>query len=331
MCRVLWPNCLTRSLGRVGHRADASGFSGEDIVRMVQQERAILIFDGLDEKLVHLDENQGMALMRVLWEALPYSLVRKQRKENDVRHGRLVFSCRSHYFKSLREQNALFLGEEREGLKTNDYCAWVLLPFTENQVRDYLRKAIGEDRVEPAIELFKSVHNLQEMSGRPLLLSLMVPQIDALEQRRASGQTVYGVTLYEMLVDRWLNRDGGKHHIRPEDKLTLMQDMAAAMWASGSREWEWKQVREWLANQLIQTDVLKARYGKYNFEILEEDFRTATFVLRPGDSKNRFRFAHTSLQEYFLACYLRDGLLSGDGEGWNLPMPSPERLSFSGS
>ncbi|MGZ0167359.1 MAG: NACHT domain-containing protein, partial [Planctomycetales bacterium] len=321
---------LDEVLGRATHRGDVSGISGEDIVRMVQQDGAILIFDGLDEKLVHLDENQGMALMRVLWEALPFSVVRKQRREAAVRHGRVVFSCRSHYFKSLREQNALFLGEEREELAAKDYCAWVLLPFNEDQVREYLRRQIGEDKVEPAIELFRSVHNLEDLSGRPLLLSMMVPQIDALEQKRLRGEPVFGVTLYDMLVERWLHRDGGKHHIRPEDKVTLMQNISAAMWADGRREWNWNEVRDWLATQLVRTDVLRARYRDIAFEILEEDFRTATFVLRPSQSLNSFRFAHTSLQEYFLACFLKECLLNGESAGWNLPLPSMETLEFLG-
>ena len=271
-----------------------------------------------------------MALMRVLWEALPFSVVRKQRRDQTVRHGRVVFSCRSHYFKSLREQNALFLGEEREELAPKDYCVWVLLPFNEDQVREYLKRQIGEEKVEPAIELFRSVHNLEDLSGRPLLLSMMVPQIDALEQKRVRGEPVFGVTLYDMLVERWLTRDGGKHHIRPEDKVTLMQNIAAAMWADGRREWNWNEVRDWLAKQLVRTDVLRARYEKIAFEILEEDFRTATFVLRPSQSLNSFRFAHTSLQEYFLACFLKECLLNGNHAGWNLPLPSPETLKFLG-
>ena len=134
---------------------------------------------------------------------------------------------------------------------------------------------------------------------------MMVPQIDALEQTRLRGEPVFGVTLYELLVGKWLTRDSGKHYIRPEDKVTLMQDIAAAMWADGRREWEWTEVRDWLTLHVEHSPLLKTRYGKVD-EVFEEDFRTATFVLRPGETSSRFRFAHTSLQEYFLACHLRD-------------------------
>ncbi|MCH7726117.1 MAG: hypothetical protein IH991_06515, partial [Planctomycetes bacterium] len=51
---------LDEILPRAKHRGDVSGISGEDIIKLVQQDGAILIFDGLDEKLVHLDENPGV-------------------------------------------------------------------------------------------------------------------------------------------------------------------------------------------------------------------------------------------------------------------------------
>ena len=41
-----------------------------------------------------------------------------------------------------------------------------------------------------------------------------------------------------------------------------------------------------------------------------------------------FRFAHTSLQEYFLACYLVEALETGRAEAWALPMPSRETFDF---
>jgi hypothetical protein len=61
---------------------------------------------------------------------------------------------------------------------------------------------------------------------------------------------------------------------------------------------------------------------------MKEDLRTATFLVREGD--DRFRFAHTSLQEYFLAGYLRRALVEENPEAWDLPNVSPETLDFLG-
>ncbi|HWA83391.1 MAG TPA: hypothetical protein VG820_08170 [Fimbriimonadaceae bacterium] len=47
-------------------------------------------------------------------------------------------------------------------------------------------------------------------------------------------------------------------------------------------------------------------------------------------SADRFRFAHASLLEYFLAGYLRRALVEGRPEAWQLPRASRETLDFLG-
>ena len=48
------------------------------------------------------------------------------------------------------------------------------------------------------------------------------------------------------------------------------------------------------------------------------------------DDSDRFRFAHSSLQEYFLACYLRRALLQSEFGNWALKGGSRETLDFLG-
>ena len=311
-------------------------FTAQDILRLVQEEGAVLIFDGLDEKLVHLDERQGQALLRRLWEARPPS---NTRRGNEVqvaapdRRGRLIFSCRSHYFKTLSAQGAMLRGEDRDGVRGTHYRAWHLLPFDEAQIRKYLEQVLGADRVDATLEKFESVHNLLELTPRPYLLSLIAkPEfIDDLERWR-SGDTVAGaLTPYEFLVDQWLRRDDGKHRLRSEDKLRLMEDIAADMWRQGAREWPWHQVLDWFSRRLGEKAEWRTRYVLTGLqEVLEEDFRTATFVLRPDDSQDRFRFAHTSLQEYFLAGYLHRALVEGEQQNWEMDVPSPRNPRLLG-
>ncbi len=45
--------------------------TADEVVEQVRRRRAIVIFDGLDEVLVHLRETQGQALLRELWKILP--------------------------------------------------------------------------------------------------------------------------------------------------------------------------------------------------------------------------------------------------------------------
>ena len=61
---------------------------------------------------------------------------------------------------------------------------------------------------------------------------------------------------------------------------------------------------------------------------MKEDLRTATFLVRQGG--DQFRFAHTSLLEYFLPVYLARSLEEGRIDALDLPMPSDEALDFLG-
>jgi hypothetical protein len=72
--------------------------------------------------------------------------------------------------------------------------------------------------------------------------------------------------------------------------------------------------------------VVHSRYAKDAPAILEEDFRTATFVLRPDDGQEGFRFAHTSR----LPRYLLQALVDNEPGKWAMPLPSPETLDFLG-
>jgi len=313
---------------------NAGPITPDDVLRMVREEGALLIFDGLDEKLVHLDEGQARAFIRELWSALPAHIFRNEPSKTSGRKktGKLLFSCRSHYFKTIRDQCAMLRGEDRDEVLAADYRACVLLPFNEEQVQQYLGKVLGNERVEPALKLFSAVHNLKELSRRPYLLSLITQQIGSLEQMCAHGERVDGVAVYKSIVDDWLSRDDGKHYLRKEDKLRLMEDLAAAMWRDGSREWEWTKVRDWLVHRMVNDVVFKATYlgDGAQLALVEEDFRTATFVLRPDMNESCFCFAHTSLQEYFLANHLLRALRHGDFGQWELPLPTWETLEFLG-
>jgi WD40 repeat protein/uncharacterized protein YjbI with pentapeptide repeats len=321
---------LQSVLRRSWQSSEAAAVTPDQILRWVQQEGATLIFDGLDEVLVHLSVTEGQAFLRELWRALPPSLLKEENTR--MKAGRLIFSCRSSYFATVREQASTLVGQDRESLGRESYHALILLPFREEQIRSYLSKVLGEDRVEAALATIRSVHNLSELSARPYLLSLIAPDIGRLESLRADGRTVSSVDLYEGFVERWLLRDMGKHTLAPEDKRVLMEDLAHAMWAANAREWRWSELRTWLLKRVAQDEILKSIHLSRpdSAQVLEQDFRTSTFVLRPDSSEDGFRFAHTSLQEFFLAKALVRALQQGNAEAWCIGRPSDETFQFVG-
>ena len=56
-----------------------------------------------------------------------------------------------------------------------------------------------------------------------------------LEEDIAKGKAISGVSLYRRMANRWLERDSGKHHIKPDHKLHLAAHLAAWLWQQSSR------------------------------------------------------------------------------------------------
>lgn len=309
---------------------DKIDLSPTDVIRLVQEEGALAIFDGLDEVLVHLTPSGEQRFLRELLRLLPPIKIKGKLKAlpEGKKRGKLLFSCRTHYFRTMRDQKNLLLGEDREPLTANDYRALVLMPFSENQIIEYLHHTLPEQDPEKLLDLIRSVHNLTEMAERPYTLSIIAKEIPQIEQWKMEGKVVTGVTLYRHMVRSWLERDTGKHTLTPSHKQRLMEQFAAELWRSGRRDWSVDDLEQWLIDYLRSHPEIAAHYEGKDRELMKEDLRTATFLVRVGE--DRFRFAHTSLLEFFLACHLHGGLLENKAKHWSIPLVSRETLDFIG-
>ncbi|WP_350152233.1 pentapeptide repeat-containing protein [Nitrosomonas sp.] len=320
---------LDRILQKSWQSGDSAlSFDHHTIFRLVQQENALIIFDGLDEVLVHLKPMQGKAFIRELWRILPPAVIdRDESGAKTARHtGKLLLSCRSHYFRDIWQQNNFLTGEGRDSVDAKRYQACILLPFTDEQIRAYLDKNFPEKDNQRTLDLIKTIHNLPEMAQRPVTLHIIAQHIPELESKQARGETVRGVTLYRMMTQAWLHRDDGKHQFGIEHKLQLMEQLAAAMWQSGQKQWHVEALENWLIDTIMANPRWQFEYQAAGLDVLREDLRTATFIVR--EEQSAFRFSHTSIQEYFLACHLFRALREAKPEHWNLPMASQETLVF---
>jgi len=89
--------------------------------------------------------------------------------------------------------------------------------------------------------------------------------------------------------------------------------------------------RRWIRSDEDMNDIYPSTLTKSDKDKLNEDLRTATFLTRQDDERgSTFRFAHTSLQEYFLARYLLDAIQRDDRSRWAMRIPSTETLDFLG-
>ncbi len=381
--------------------------TADDLLRLVRTERALLIFDGLDEKTVHMTPAEARAFIRVLWQALPEDSrralgMRPEKTSTGIGRarlppsrnsqlgedvavstqrlggslalptqlggnlalpaqqtgsseesadkpaprtaGRLIISCRSHYFRDLEAETSMLTGEDREGIDQENTPVLTLLPFTEQQIRNYLTGLFdgNSERANGAFDLISSIHNLGELASRPYLLSLIAQRLEEFEEIRARGETVNAARLYQLFTQRWLNRDDGKHSLDPVHKRQLMEQLAAYLWRQGEKELDPDALERWLDRFLLDHPEIAGAYDGIERIVLKEDFRTACFVLREDhgsaegdkvaqrDQRSAFRFAHTSLQEFFLAAWLWHGLKSETLDAFDLPQVSVETLDFLG-
>ena len=294
-----------------------------DIIRTrIAQGDTVVVFDGLDEVLVHLSPHDRQLFTRQLWRAA-----------GTESGSRMLLTCRTQYFRTIREETTYFLGEGREGLRGNNYLALLMLPFRPEQVRDYLATNLDRDArwVEGFLATIAGVHDLPDLARRPLTLRLISDQVSFIESAKLTGRALRAVDLYREFVDRWLSRDSGKHTLDPEHKQLLMEEIAAAQWRAGQNSWTPAQVDDWLLEVLDRRPDLQRHYRERVPDLWKADFRTATFLSR---QENTFAFAHRSLGEYFLARYLCRALLdtgvSDEPDAWAMPVPSPETLDFLG-
>jgi len=290
-------------------------------------EGALVVFDGLDEILVHLSAANGQQYTSQLLRLLDLPRNDKQPAP------KMLLSCRSHFFKSLSEQRAMLMERGRSKLDAQQFEALLLLPFTDAQIEDYLKSALPNLDSAQAMATIRAVHNVSELAARPYLLKEVARLMPRLEQWRMEGRKVQGVTVYREMVREWLMRDQGKHQIAPEHKLLVARDLAAELWAGGSRMIDASALSSWYFRwRQAQADA-QLRYSDIHPDKLDEDLRNSQFLVREDAEDEKysgFRFAHSSMQEYFLAEYLLQALRDNAPERWAIKGPSVETLVFFG-
>ena len=300
--------------------------SADDMLDAIRGEPTLIVFDGLDEVLVHLSPGDGHRLTRSLLEVLTLS---EPGVKTEPPRTRLLLSCRTQYFRTVKEEFTFFDGQGRERVRGKDYLVLTLLPFDEDQIREYLRRNVPDSDPDQVLEMIRAVHDLRALASQPVLLDMIRQILPTVEADLEAGRQVRSVDLYERFVDQWLSRDDGKHSLIPEHKIQLMTHLAWQVWRSGARTWPASWMETWMLQFLATHPEMELHYERRMPNQWKQDFRTATFLARRGDD---FAFAHSSLLEYFLARRLADSLAADSDDdalaAWDITRPSNEAHMF---
>ena len=306
---------------------------------------ALLIVDGLDECLVHLAREQHQAFLSIWLDLLWDATVQAQRHGRTL--PRLLMSCRSEFFKNLDDQRRLFQRFDAFKKRQPAYpgrsasVEFVLQPLTEDRIYRYIETIAPRIERSTAQALIEGTHNLAELSQRPITLKFLADNIPALLSKRDHTGALNAASLYQLVVEDALQNNISKHHLSAKHKRMFLAEYAAHLWRLGVRRLAHDALGAWFHDRLealrIRDPQARRDYTGMLSDRLEEDLRTATLLAprntAPSEQEGEknaegFGFAHTSMQEYFLAVYLADAVREDRPEDWAMAIPSVETLNF---
>ena len=284
---------------------DLEHIQTSDILEEISKGESLIIFDGLDEKIVHYTTDQSSQYLKELLSLMP------QEQKTKVK---IVLSCRTHYFENMRETSSFFTGRNRDGFKNEKYRAIELRPFSIEQIDEFLSKAISPKEISIIKDILQNNKYLGELASKPFMLNQMTQSIASLAS--IEGE-INSAKFYETIVDDTFDRDKEKHILAPHIKKKIMQDLAYFMWIKNSQSFSIIELNDWFDDWLYD-ETNKSIHRKYQDKItnsldnsLEVDLRNSTLLVRFGDED--FGFSHSSMQEYFISQYIYHQIQTDSG------------------
>ncbi|MBI3249664.1 MAG: TIR domain-containing protein [Deltaproteobacteria bacterium] len=277
-------------------RRGLPGISFPRFEHLVRLGKVVLFFDAFDEMADRVRQEVTRANFRELSRA-------------GTGNGKVVLTCRTHYFKDRTEQ-AKTIGEgprlaELEtplyrDLKGQPGAQVVYLQeFDDAQIREYLQKARGAE-ADNDWQQIQEIYNLKDLAQRPLLLDMIVKSLPHLQAQ----QVMNAASLYTVYTKIWLEREEQKGRILDKGiKLALMLELAWRLWHEEKDAIPYRDLVPFV-QRLVTDRTLDP--GDEEAEDIAREMQGASFLKR--DDPGNFSFVHRSFMEYFLARKLLDGL-----------------------
>ena len=264
----------------------------------VRNGHIILLFDGFDEMAARTSPQ----VTRRNFQQLARCAKGK---------GKLLITCRTHYFTSRTEEEEVVLGSTLESSSPmahellrdlidghNCHIAY-LRPFKLPQIREYVERARPKDAAA-CLKKIEGVYNLPELCQRPMLLQMIVKSIDRLGSREINPSR-----LYEVFTEVWINRDTWRAILTRDLKLQFVTALARVFWHDGVSRIHYRSLLGHVKSEFA-ADIQDPR----RLVEIDSEVRTATFLIR--DEQGHYGFAHKSYSEYFLARDLSTRLNRGE-------------------
>ena len=174
-------------------------------------------------------------------------------------------------------------------------------PLNESQIEEYIGNRTG-DKAPQLIETLRTIHDLSDLSTRPVLLDMIVTTLPQLQDAK---QRINSAALYEHYTDRWSLRDQWRVKMPLGIRQEFCEVLAWQMWRSAITE---------LGEPLLEAAILHSLQSvtgeQDHLEQFKNDIRTCSFLVREKQG-DQYRFAHKSFVEFFVAKRLIRNLTEG--------------------
>lgn len=260
-------------------------------LKLLAEGKILLIFDAFDEMATMSNGEITLNNFRQLNQAV-------------IGEAKVILTSRTHYFRDQYEVDAILKKGGIKGLSPHatmllrevydkpEYEIVYLKNFSDPQVKEYLQRALGQEKWLEAWQKILDIYNLHDLCTRPVLLDMIVKTLPKINEK--GKDRFNAVHLYELYTYNWFERNGHRLQITKQGKEELVEVLAYKLWQEGAKCIHYKALSDVLSRHLkskIKTS--------HDLEYAAYEVQTASFLVR--DDEGNYSFAHKSFQEFFIA------------------------------
>jgi Cdc6-like AAA superfamily ATPase len=227
-------------------------------------------------------------------------------------NSKILLTCRSNFFRShsdvievLKEFSiSIPLPSEGEALEIPFKHQATLLyvdKLSQSQILEFIKKRFG-NRADEVFRTIKEVHDLSDLSTRPVLLDMIITTLPDLQK---DSRRINSAALYEHYTAKWTNRDQWRASLSGSVKAAFCEAFAWSMHSASRVNISYADLEKLLTDTFSEFANDQMELSKF-----KNDIQTCSFLVRAGGS-DVFQFAHKSFLEFFVARKLARQFLDG--------------------
>jgi len=258
--------------------------------RICSSGRILLLLDGFDEMS---DTSEKEALIDCFNQI--YILAGLNAK--------ILLTCRSNFFRSHSDVIELLKHFSINIPLSENTDDIVQLPFkdhgrvlyieklTKTQIHEFIAKRFGSD-AESILKEIESIHDLSDLSTRPVLLDMILTTLPELSKVK---KNINSAALYEHYTNKWTARDDWRVKMPLKIRQAFCEILGWVIQNEKIQEIDYSILEHAMVQSLEKIAKNRDELGKFKNEL-----QTCSFLVRVSN-QDKFRFAHKSFLEYFVA------------------------------